>query len=69
MQTADAMRAVLSWGPVSKDLDFNSVEYNKVTKATCWAYWGQTTCPGSKWLNDNMGVSSINDDKERERKI
>ena len=51
------MRAVLTWGPVSMDLDINSVEYNKATKAICHTYYGYFPCPGSKWMIDNLGVS------------
>ena len=51
------MRAVLSWGPDATDLDIHSVEYNKATKATCEAYFGYSTCTGSKWMIDNTLVS------------
>jgi hypothetical protein len=50
------MQAILGWGPNTKDLDIVSVEYNKVTKATCRAYWGKHNCTGSRFLNDNMWV-------------
>ena len=53
------MRGVLTWGPVAMDLDIHSVECNKATKATCHTYYGYYPCPGSKWMVDNMGVSSF----------
>jgi hypothetical protein len=59
LKTADAMQAVLGWGPISKDLDINSVEYNKDTKANCHTFYGRANCTGSRWLIDNLGVSTF----------
>jgi len=58
------MQAVLGWGPISKDLDLNSVEYNKDTKANCRTYYGKANCTGSRWLIDNTGVNSFNNGLE-----
>jgi len=40
------MRAVLSWGPVARDLDIHVVVLNKTTNAICHVYYVNLLCPG-----------------------
>ncbi len=43
------MTAILTWGQVASDLDFHAVEINKMTGATCHAYFNCKECPGSNF--------------------
>jgi hypothetical protein len=64
-QASDSMRAVLRWGHLLYNLDINSVQYSKATKAKCHCHFGNVKgCTHSQLMSNTYLVSLLSQNSQ-----